>query len=157
MAFIKSKFHIKTFGFRFSQVLKKNLIAIEVLDFLGLGQTFWAEIFEGFGVFLDGLSAPILVLWVPCPFLSLLKHYFYKKPSLYKGGLFSESAIHFSNLPISKEKIFQKTILNLKFKFPTNNSEVLLAGNFNFKLRIDFWNIFFLEIWRFEKWIALSE
>ena len=50
------------FGFRFSQVLKKNLIAIEVLDFLGLGQTFWAEIFEGFGVFLDGLSAPILVL-----------------------------------------------------------------------------------------------
>ena len=31
-----------------------------------------------------------------------------------KGGLFSESAIHFSNLPISKEKIFQKNYPELK-------------------------------------------
>ena len=34
----------------------------------------------------------------------------------------------------------------MKFKFPTNNSKVLLAGNLNFKLRIVFWNTFF---WRF--------
>ena len=47
--------------------------------------------------------------------------------------------------------------MNLKFKFPANNSKVLLAGNLNFKLRIVFWNIFFLKIWRFEKQIALSE
>ena len=32
----------------------------------------------------------------------------------YKGGFFSESAMYFSNL---QKKIFQKTILNLKFKF----------------------------------------
>ena len=70
-----------------------------------------------------------------------------------KGGFFSESAIRFSKLQISKKKIFQKTILNLKFKLPANNT---LLGNLNFKLRIVF-GIFFLEIWRFEKEIALSE
>ena len=74
-----------------------------------------------------------------------------------KGGLFSESAIHFSNLPISKEKIFQKTILNLKFKIPAHSIILLWAGILNFKFRIVFWNIFSLEIWRFEKCIALSE
>ena len=31
-----------------------------------------------------------------------------------------------------------------------------MAGNLNFKLRIVFCNIFFLEIWRFEKQITLS-
>ena len=31
------------------------------------------------------------------------------------------------------------------------------AWNLNFKLRIVFWNIFFFEIWRSEKRIALSE
>ena len=39
-----------------------------------------------------------------------------------KGGFFSESPIHFLDLQISKKKLFQKTILSLKFKFPTNNS-----------------------------------
>ena len=59
-----------------------------------------------------------------------------------KGGFFSESVIRFSNL---QKKIFQKTILGLKFKFPTNNSKALLAGNLNFKFRIVFWNISFLR------------
>ena len=37
---------------------------------------------------------------------------------LCKGVFFSESAIRFSNLPIpKKKKIFQKTILSLKFEF----------------------------------------
>ena len=58
-----------------------------------------------------------------------------------KGGFFSESAICFSNL---QQKVFQKTNLNLKFKFPANNSMLKLAENF--KSRIVFWNIFF---WRF--------
>ena len=40
-----------------------------------------------------------------------------------KGGFFPESAMCFLNLPISKIKIFQKAILNLKFKFPANNSK----------------------------------
>ena len=51
----------------------------------------------------------------------------------------------------SQKKVFQKTVLNLKFKFPANNTLLLLAGNLNFKLRIVFWNIFFL---RFEKQIT---
>ena len=51
----------------------------------------------------------------------------------------------------SAKKVFQKTILNLKFKFPANYSTLKLAGSLNFKLRIVFWNIFTLELWRFEK------
>ena len=56
-----------------------------------------------------------------------------------KGVFFSEIAMCSSNL---QKKIFQKTILDLKFKFPSNNSKVLLARNSNFKFRIVFWNIF---------------
>ena len=33
----------------------------------GLGEHFGLKFFEPFGVFSAGLSAPILVLWVPCP------------------------------------------------------------------------------------------
>ena len=77
-------------------------------------------------------------------------------PIYHEGRSLLESAICFSNLQISKKK-FQKTILNLKFKFPAYNTLLLLAGNLNFKFRIVFWNISFLEIWRFEKRIALSE
>ena len=72
-----------------------------------------------------------------------------------KGDFFSESAIHFSDLQISKKNIFQKTILSLKFKFPANNTLLLLAGNLNFKLRIVFWNIFFFG--DLKKRIALAE
>ena len=70
-----------------------------------------------------------------------------------KVAFFQKVRFVFLNLQISK-KIFQKAILSLKFKFLTNNTLLLLAGNLNFKLRIAFWNIFF---WRFEKRIALSE
>ena len=56
-----------------------------------------------------------------------------------------------------KKKLSKKTILNLKFKFPAKNTLLLLAGNLNFKLRIVFWNKFFLEIWRLEKQIKLYE
>mgnify|MGYP007048365776 CR=1 FL=1 len=55
------------------------------------------------------------------------------------------------------KKIFQKTILNLKFKIPAHNIILLWAGILNFKFRIVFWNIFFWEIGRFEKQITLSE
>ena len=70
------------------------------------------------------------------------------------SGFFSENAMNFFQISKSQKNIFQKTILSLKFKFPTNNTLLLLAGNLNFKFRIVFWNIFFL---RFEKQIALSE
>ena len=52
----------------------------------------------------------------------------------------------FFKSPNLQEKIFQKTTLNLKFKFPDKNTLLLLVGNLDFKLRIVFWNIFF---WRF--------
>ena len=74
-----------------------------------------------------------------------------------KGGFFSESAICFSDLQISKKKIFQKTILSLKFKFPTNNTLLLLVEKFKFQVQDSFLEYIFSEIWRFEKHIALSE
>ena len=60
-----------------------------------------------------------------------------------KGGFFSESAMSFFKSPNLKKKIFQKAILNLKFKFQAQDS---FCGIF-----------FFFEIWRSEKRIALSE
>ena len=53
----------------------------------------------------------------------------------------------------SPKKIFQKTILNLKFKIPTHNIILLWGGILNFKFRIVFWNIFFWdwEIWKMNR------
>ena len=68
-----------------------------------------------------------------------------------KGGFFPESAIRFLDLQISKKKIFQKTILNLKFKIPAHNIILLSTGNLNFKLRIVFLEYSFFgdwEIWK---------
>ena len=39
-----------------------------------------------------------------------------------KGGFFPKRAIRFLDLQISKKKIFQKTILSLKFKFQAQDS-----------------------------------
>ena len=50
---------------------------------LGLGRHFGQINYAAFGVFSADLSAPILVLWVPCPCFPLISHYFYKKLSLY--------------------------------------------------------------------------
>ena len=72
-----------------------------------------------------------------------------------KGGFFSESAIRFFKSP-NLQKKFQKTILSL-FKFPTNNTLLLLAGNLNLKFRIVFCNIFFWRFGDLKKRIALSE
>ena len=80
--------------------------------------------------------------------------------SLHVGMLkvaFFRKCDSFFKSPNLKKKIFQKTILSLKFKFPANNSKVLLAGNLNFKLRIAFWNIFFWRFGDLKKQIALSE
>ena len=44
-----------------------------------------------------------------------------------KGGFFSESEIRFSNLdPNLLKKLFQKTILSLKFEITTHNSKQLI-------------------------------
>ena len=43
----------------------------------------WAVNFGAFGGILTNLSKPILVLWFPCLCFLLIKHYFYKKSSLY--------------------------------------------------------------------------
>ena len=50
---------------------------------LGLSRQFGPINFGAFGVFSANLSAPILILWVPCPCFPLINHYFYKKLSLY--------------------------------------------------------------------------
>ena len=44
-----------------------------------LGWTFLRHL----GYFLAWLSAPILVLWIPCPSFPIFNHYFYKKLCLY--------------------------------------------------------------------------
>ena len=58
---------------------------------------------------------------------------------------FFRKGVSFFRSPNLEKNILQKTILSLKFKFPANNTLLLLAGNLNFKLRIVFWNIFFLR------------
>ena len=49
----------------------------------GLGRQIGQINFGAFGVFLVDLTAPILVLWVPCPCFPLINHYFDKKLSIY--------------------------------------------------------------------------
>ena len=74
-------------------------------------------------IFCDGMK---LSDWIKCVAIT-------------KGSFSSEREMKFFQISKSeKKKIFQKTILSLKFKFPANNSKVLLAGNINFKLRIVF-------------------
>ena len=60
-----------------------------------------------------------------------------------KGGFFFRKCDSFFRSPNLEKKIFQKTILNLKFKIPAQNSIMLWAGILNFKFKIVFWNIFF--------------
>ena len=52
--------------------------------------------------------------------LQIVKYIFYSAMKA-KGGFFSESAMYFSNLPISQRKIFHKTVLSLKFEFVVYN------------------------------------
>ena len=73
-----------------------------------------------------------------------------------KGVFFSVSVIRFFKSPNFQKERFQKTILDLKFKFPSSNTLLLLAGNLNFKFRIVFLD-FFLEIWSFKEHMVLSE
>ena len=59
--------------------------------------------------------------------------------------------IWFKFKPNLKKRIFQKTILNLKFKLPAHNIILFWPVILNFKFKIVFWNIFFFEIWRSKK------
>ena len=66
----------------------ENLVQInrgwESPKLLVLGRHVIGQIsFKAFWVFSANLSAPILLLWVPCPCFLLINHYFYKKLSLY--------------------------------------------------------------------------
>jgi hypothetical protein len=63
---------------------------------------------------------------------------------LLKVAFFRECNLFFRS-PNLKKKVFQKTILSLKFKFSANNSKALMAGNLNIKLRIVFSEYFFLR------------
>ena len=66
-----------------------------------------------------------------------------------KGGIFQRVRFVFQ-ISQSSKKLFQKTILKLKFKIPAHNIILFWAGILNFKFRIVFWNIFFggWEIWK---------
>ena len=56
--------------------------------------------------------------------LSLLVHLYVEW--VLRVTFFSESAIRFSNLQISKKKLLQITILNLKLEIPVHNSKQLI-------------------------------
>ena len=60
-----------------------------------------------------------------------------------KGGFFSENAIYFLDLQISKKNIPKKNILNLKSKIPAQSSNMLWAEILNFKFKIVFLEYFF--------------
>ena len=65
--------------------------------------------------------------------------------------LFFRKCDVFFKSPYLQKKIFQKTILNLKFKVPAHNIRLLWAGILNFKFRIVFLEYFFWgdwEIWK---------
>ena len=72
------------------------------------------------------------------PSVKVIHPKYYKKGA--KGGFFSESLIHFLDLQISKKKLFQKTILSLKFKLPTYYTILLL---FKFQAQDSFLEYFF--------------
>ena len=65
---------------------------IEIPNFWAWADKFGQINYAACGVFLVNLSAPILVLWVPCPCFPLIDHYFYIKlilciqiPNIYLG------------------------------------------------------------------------
>ena len=61
-----------------------------------------------------------------------------------KGGFFSESAIRFSNLPLSK-KNSPRNYPELKSKIPAHNTHITVMGrNFKFQVQDSFFGIFFL-------------
>ena len=57
---------------------------VEIPDFCAWADNLGRQILGVFRVFSDLLSAPNLVLRVPCPCFSLINHYFNKKLHLYK-------------------------------------------------------------------------
>ena len=76
----------------------------------------------------------------------------YKTEASLKVAFFRKCDVFFKSPNLEKKKYSKKLhILNLKFKFPANNTLLFWAENLNFKFRIVF--IFF---WRFGKQITLS-
>ena len=65
--------------------------------------------------------------------------------NMVKGGFFQKVWFVFQ-ISKSSKKYSKKTILNLKFKFPANNTLLLMAGNLNFKFRIVFGIYFFGDL-----------
>jgi hypothetical protein len=71
-----------------------------------------------------------------------------------KGSFYSGCSNRFSNRQISKKKYIPNFYPELEIWICCL---LLLARNLNFMFRIVIWNNFFLEIWRFEEHITLSE
>ena len=99
---------------------------------LGLGRQIGQINSEAFAVFSVELSAPVLVLWVPCPcFLPLFNHYFKKKlnfyihiPNIYLGLEFE------FGLRVSVVRAFAKVTV---YKSSDKVSVVVQCTTFTFK------------------------
>ena len=76
-----------------------------------------------------------------------------------KGGFFQKVGFVFQISQSPEKKYSKKTILNLKFKIPAQNSTIMLCmgGNLKFQVQDSFFEYIFFEIWRSKKRIALSE
>ena len=70
-----------------------------------------------------------------------------------KGGFFSESAMRFLDLQISKKKYSEKLSWAWNLNFPPKT----VNNKFKFQAQDSFSEYFVLEIWRSKKRIALSE
>ena len=69
----------------------------------------------------------------------------------YYRWLFFRKCDSFFKSPNLQKKIFQKTILNLKFKFPAKKHFTVIGGKFKFQAQDSFLEYFFfgdLEIWK---------
>ena len=91
-------------------------------------------------------------------FLKPYKNYWIESlcAPFFKSVFFQKVRFGFLNLQISKKKYSKKLSWAWNSNFPPITLYCYWRKNLNFKFRIVFWNIF-LEIWRFEKHIALSE
>ena len=81
-----------------------------------------------------------------------------KNSACTKGGFFSESAICFSNLPISKYISKNYPELEIQNSRPYQNT--FMAGNFKFQVQDSFWNIdieFYDSLIKIDKTSYLSE
>ena len=136
-SFIVHKFWFQNFFYKQQILLGKSDLVITQLNLINqiyLGSITisitYPGMFEGF-VYVNSLlrintkhlTQQILGMITKGPSIYYVSTFLTPPP---KGAFFSESEIHFSNLPISQKQIFQKTILSLQFEIPAHISKQLI-------------------------------